>query len=525
MSCATKTNHVSRLLTNPANSDPASDLPSLAGGTTAPLWPPEHVFTEPLTAAPQRDAATCHPNSTPQPEIPVPAPLEASTAHRRTPTRSVEPESDPQNILREFVKSKQNKNTTKKTDQNVRRFREWMSQEPRNETRDLLDIPPVEMDQYVGGFLLALKKPDLSDYEPDTLTSFHRSINRKLEELGYGFSLVDCKEFKLSKKVLESKRRELKQKGLGNRKHVAEALTENDEETLWETKEFGVETPQSLINTVWYFNAKLFGFRGQQESRQLLWGDIEIKHGENGEEFLEFNERETKTRSGNSTHLRSFAPKIFPVYDRLERCPVSAYKQFREHRPEAMLHPDAPFYLGVIQNPTTKVWYRSQPMGQNLLGSMMKTMASNASLNGKFTNHSVRKTMISQLLHSGVNPTTVVQLSGHKSLQSLQNYHTASYGQQKQMAQILSSNANMPNIMASRAALTHAKVTPATSPGPAGASSPVVDPRRAIVPQHLGQQTQAGGHDVNLSLSRTENSLSGLFAGATFNGTVNIMFK
>ena len=115
----------------------------------------------------------------------------------------------------------------------------------------------------------------------------------------------------MSKKVLESRRRYLKQKGLGNRPNVAHPLSKNDEEKLWETKQFGSETPQSLINTVWYFNAKLFGFCGVHESRQLMWGDLTLKAGENGEEFIEFNERETKTRTGNTTHLRAFAPKMF----------------------------------------------------------------------------------------------------------------------------------------------------------------------------------------------------------------------
>ena len=127
-----------------------------------------------------------------------------------------------------------------------------------------------------GCFLLELKKPDNTDYEPDTLTSFHRSINLKLEDIGYGYSLVDSKEFKLSKKVLELRRRDLKQKGLGNRPNVAHPLSKIDEEKLWETKQFGSENPQSLINTVWYFNAKLFGFRGVHESRQLMWGNLTL---------------------------------------------------------------------------------------------------------------------------------------------------------------------------------------------------------------------------------------------------------
>ena len=41
------------------------------------------------------------------------------------------------------------------------------------------------------------------NYDPDTRTSIHRAINRKLEEEGYKFSLVQSKEFSTSKKVLE----------------------------------------------------------------------------------------------------------------------------------------------------------------------------------------------------------------------------------------------------------------------------------------------------------------------------------
>ena len=122
--------------------------------------------------------------------------------------------------------------------------------------------------------------------------------------------------------MLESRRRDLKQKGLGNRPNVAHPLSKNDEEKLLETKQFGSETPQSLINTVWYFNAKLFGFRGVHESRQLM-----LKAGENGEEFIEFDERETKTRTRNSTHLRAFAPKMFVNHKKLLRYSVSGYKQ------------------------------------------------------------------------------------------------------------------------------------------------------------------------------------------------------
>ena len=55
-------------------------------------------------------------------------------------------------------------------------------------------------------------------------------------------------------------------------------------------------------------------------------------------------------------------------------------------------------------------------MGVNKLGSLMKSIAASAALEGK-TNHSARKTMITRLMENSVPPLMVAQLSGHKNSQ------------------------------------------------------------------------------------------------------------
>ena len=42
------------------------------------------------------------------------------------------------------------------------------------ETRQLVDIPPIIMDRYVGHFIMDLKQKNNTPYEPDTITGFHR---------------------------------------------------------------------------------------------------------------------------------------------------------------------------------------------------------------------------------------------------------------------------------------------------------------------------------------------------------------
>ena len=42
-----------------------------------------------------------------------------------------------------------------------------------------------------------------------------------------------------------------------------------------------------------------FGLRGCKEHRDMSWGNVKLKKTVDGEEFLEFNERQTKTRTGS----------------------------------------------------------------------------------------------------------------------------------------------------------------------------------------------------------------------------------
>ncbi|XP_069109437.1 uncharacterized protein KIAA1958-like [Argopecten irradians] len=202
--------------------------------------------------------------------------------------------------LRNYIMSKRNENTVKKTEGCIKRFKDWIQAPPRSDPREVLQILPFELDTYIGGFLLSLQKNDGSNYEPDTLTSFHRGIDRYLRENGYSFNILTSDLFATSRQVLQSRRKELKQKGLGNRPNKAQPVSDNEEEMLWECGHLGHDNPHALLNTVWFNNTKLLGFRGCDENRQLKWGDIELKHDETGSEYLEFNEKEQQKQEGET---------------------------------------------------------------------------------------------------------------------------------------------------------------------------------------------------------------------------------
>lgn len=68
---------------------------------------------------------------------------------------------------------------------------------------------------------------------------------------------------------------------------------------------------EPLVNTIWLNNILHFGMRGRQEHSDMMWGDVELNATSTGEQYIEFNERETKTAKGQAGSSRAYAPKMF----------------------------------------------------------------------------------------------------------------------------------------------------------------------------------------------------------------------
>ena len=88
-------------------------------------------------------------------------------------------------------------------------------------------------------------------------------------------------------------------KGKDNKPNASAALSEEDIQVLYEKDLFGSSTAEAVLNTVWFNNTIHFGLRGCKEHREMCWGDVKLYQTSTGQVFLEFNERETKPRSGN----------------------------------------------------------------------------------------------------------------------------------------------------------------------------------------------------------------------------------
>ena len=223
-------------------------------------------------------------------------------------------------------------------------MQKWL--EGQQENRPIEEIEAGTLNIYLGFYLISAKKKDGGEYEPTSLNSIFASIKRYLDDKGYKEIIITSDLFKGARDA-----------------------------------------------SLWYLTTKCLGMRGRQESRQLKWGDFTRKTDDHGNDYLEFNERTTKTRQGLGDS-RSFNPKMWGNYRMPERCPLYLYSEYARHRPYDMREPEAPFYLGINhkRGPTASCWYQRQAMGKNTLGTIVKETAERAGIRGKFTNHSTRRT-------------------------------------------------------------------------------------------------------------------------------------
>ena len=174
------------------------------------------------------------------------------------------------------------------------------------------------------------KKEDNEEYEPNSLMAFFTSFEHHLKKKNYGLCLTKDVQFEQTRKGLQSKQRDLKRKGKGNKPNASASLSEEDIEVLYEKDLLGSSTAEALLNTVWFNNTIHFRLQGCNEHREMCWEDVKLCQTSTGQELFEFNERETKTPSGNDPrNVRAIALKIIAVPNN-EKCPVKAYKVYAE---------------------------------------------------------------------------------------------------------------------------------------------------------------------------------------------------
>ena len=160
--------------------------------------------------------------------------------------------------IRKTIEDQKNANTKRKTKGDVKLFIDFLAS--KQELREPHNIPTKELDIFLSMFILAIRKKDGTEYEPDTLQSKLNSIRRHLLDGGYGSDINKATDFKQCQDVLTSKRKQLKSEGLGNKKRKAMPISDT---------EIGIFVEKGIIGLGSYYNMIISFFFSMVWTREL----------------------------------------------------------------------------------------------------------------------------------------------------------------------------------------------------------------------------------------------------------------
>lgn len=386
-------------------------------------------------------------------------------------------------IIEQLRNGAKNVNTSKSTTFWYSVWKTWC--EDKSIVLKMEEHEPAELNRLLVKFYAEVKNKSGDDYEPDSLKVMIAALDRHLKEKFYPLSIVKDREFHSSKQVLEGKAKLLRLAGRGKRPNKARNLTKEEEEVLWKDNKFGDETPEALTSTMWWLLTQHFGLRGRQEHHDMKIEDFQLSKDDNGVEFLQFAEGITKTRQGG-LHFknRDFQPRMFAVGG--DRCPVAIFKQFVNHRPPTLKKAGS-FYLSIKTNrkPDDSVWFKVQPMGVNKINEMMKNLVADTVLGSsekKFTNHSARKTVVSKLKKAKVDRSGIMKITGHKNIQSVDDYDEADEDEQRELSYAISARNNNPQMKIPVSREIHAHGQQLQAPHCSSNPAPFLQPLSARMP-------------------------------------------
>ena len=145
---------------------------------------------------------------------------------------------------------------------------------------------------------------------------------------------------------------------------------------------------------------------------------IVVKHDVDGSAFLEYTEDDKSKTFQGSIHSRLKKRKVVPIQGNKvhpEQDLVRLYQKYISLLPpKGKCQALYKYSLGKnCLSPGT--WYSDKPMGVNALKVVVKNIAKEAGLEGKFSNHSLRASTATRLFQSGVDEQIIKEVTGHKS--------------------------------------------------------------------------------------------------------------
>lgn len=117
-------------------------------------------------------------------------------------------------------------------------------------------------------------------------------------------STTDNAVFGDFRRTLDAEMKRLHGSGLRASVRRAEPITPDEEALLWTSGQFGTHNIKVILNTVYYYNCKVFGLRSFDDHRNLQCSQYEKKVDDQGRVYLEYTDYGSKMNRGGLKHMK-----------------------------------------------------------------------------------------------------------------------------------------------------------------------------------------------------------------------------
>lgn len=216
-----------------------------------------------------------------------------------------------------------------------------------------------ELNESLSSFVREILKPNGSEYAPDTIYYLCLSIQQYLNIHGKTNDIFHDKQYEKFTDHLNV----INKKYLDSCTGSYSILARVREEHLWETKQLGVYSPQTLLNTLIYFNTKYFGIDTIDEHMQLSFLQFEKCSDENSDTLI--YAPLTSVREAELYELHANRENVF-------RCPVTVHAFYLSKCPQSV-NKSLNFYLQPEAGcpAAGNVWYSTTALPKKALEKML----------------------------------------------------------------------------------------------------------------------------------------------------------
>ena len=341
------------------------------------------------------------------------------------------------------------KNTEKSSKWAIKNLKEWYEDYNSRNTNEMCPEEILShtcskevLDKWLCVFINETRSRTGDPYPPKTIQAILAGILRAMRAQNPNYPNFFNKEdpsFTTFNVTIDNLFKSLRADGVGAQSGHTESISIEEEDQLWNSGVLNAEDPRGLLHSVFFMNGKCFCLRGGQEHRDL--GVSQLQRLYKPDRYV-YREKASKNRPGGIEQTRLDHKSVTIVANPRagSRCHVFLLDKYIKKLPKGAIEKDL-FYckpLSIVPKDESSPWYCAVPVGKNILANIVKDMCSEAGLEGKKTNHSLRVAGATCLFEAGVPERVIQKRTGHRCLQSLREYERVSNKQEMAVSRVLS---------------------------------------------------------------------------------------